>query len=63
MFMCSFSIVFGLLYPAYNSYKAIKTRSVKLYVKWMVYWIVFALFYNVETITDLLISWYELTSV
>ena len=52
-----YRLVFGLLYPAYCSYKAIKKRSASLYLKWMMYWIVFALFYNVETITDIFISW------
>ncbi|XP_067951295.1 receptor expression-enhancing protein 1-like isoform X2 [Watersipora subatra] len=53
-------IVFGLLYPAYRSYKAIKSRSAPLYVKWMMYWIVFAIFYNVETFSDLLLSWFPM---
>ncbi|KAF1658717.1 Receptor expression-enhancing protein 4, partial [Aptenodytes patagonicus] len=28
-------------------------------VRWMMYWIVFALFMATETITDLLISWFS----
>lgn len=31
--------------------------SVCLQVKWMMYWIVFALFSAVETFTDVLLSW------
>lgn len=50
-------LVFGLLYPAYASYKAVKTKNIKEYVKWMMYWIVFALFTAVETFSDVLISW------
>lgn len=50
-------LVFGLLYPAYASFKAIRTKNVKEYVKWMMYWIVFALFSAVETFTDVLLSW------
>lgn len=50
-------LVFGTLYPAYASYKAVKTKNVKEYVKWMMYWIVFALFTCVETLGDLFISW------
>ncbi|ELU09427.1 hypothetical protein CAPTEDRAFT_156801 [Capitella teleta] len=50
-------LVFGTLYPAYASYKAVKTKNVKEYVKWMMYWIVFALFTCVETVGDLFISW------
>ncbi|XP_078522496.1 receptor expression-enhancing protein 4 isoform X1 [Lissotriton helveticus] len=51
-------LVFGLLYPAYTSYKAVKTKNVRDYVRWMMYWIVFALFMAVETFTDQLIAWF-----
>ncbi|KAM3866892.1 receptor expression-enhancing protein 2 isoform 2-T2 [Diretmus argenteus] len=51
-------LAFGTLYPAYSSYKAVKTKNVKEYVKWMMYWIVFALFTTVETVTDLVLSWF-----
>ncbi|KAG9267615.1 receptor expression-enhancing protein 3 isoform X1 [Astyanax mexicanus] len=53
-------LVFGTLYPAYNSYKAVKTKNVKEYVRWMMYWIVFALYTVVETITDLTVAWFPL---
>lgn len=53
-------LVFGTLYPAYNSYKAVKTKNVKEYVRWMMYWIVFALYTVVETITDLSLAWFPL---
>ncbi|XP_043109861.1 receptor expression-enhancing protein 3 [Puntigrus tetrazona] len=53
-------LVFGNLYPAYYSYKAVKTKNVKEYVRWMMYWIVFALFSVVETVTDLTIAWFPL---
>ncbi|CAB1337088.1 unnamed protein product [Coregonus sp. 'balchen'] len=49
-------LAFGTLYPAYSSYKAVKTKNVKEYVKWMMYWIVFALFTTAETLTDLFMS-------
>ncbi|XP_040928550.1 receptor expression-enhancing protein 2 isoform X2 [Betta splendens] len=51
-------LAFGTLYPAYSSYKAVKTKNVKEYVKWMMYWIVFALFTTAEMVTDLLLSWF-----
>ncbi|CAH1134574.1 unnamed protein product [Ceutorhynchus assimilis] len=51
-------LVFGTLYPAYSSYKAVKTKNVREYVKWMMYWIVFALFTCTETITDIFLSWF-----
>nr|XP_018903098.1 PREDICTED: receptor expression-enhancing protein 2 isoform X2 [Bemisia tabaci] len=51
-------LVFGTLYPAYASYKAVKSKNVKEYVKWMMYWIVFALFTCAETLTDLFFSFW-----
>jgi len=53
-----FRLVFGTLFPAYYSYKAVKTKNVKEYVKWMMYWIVFAFFTCFETITDLFLSFW-----
>ncbi|KAM4542420.1 receptor expression-enhancing protein 1 isoform 2-T2 [Odontesthes bonariensis] len=50
-------LVFGTLYPAYSSYKAVKSKDVKEYVKWMMYWIIFALFTAVEVFTDLFLCW------
>lgn len=52
------SLGLGTLYPAYASYKAVRTKNVKEYVKWMMYWIVFALFTSVETISDVFLSWF-----
>ena len=49
--------VFGLLFPAYSSYKAIKAASFQEYVRWIMYWIVFSLFTVVEMFTDILFSW------
>ncbi|CAD5113142.1 DgyrCDS2332 [Dimorphilus gyrociliatus] len=60
-------LVFGTLYPAYASYKAIKTRNTKEYLKWMMYWVIFALFTCAETVADLFVCWlpfyYELKIV
>lgn len=53
-----FRLLFGTLYPAYSSYKAVKTKNVKEYVKWMMYWIVFALFTCAETFTDVFLSFW-----
>ncbi|XP_019895723.1 receptor expression-enhancing protein 2 isoform X4 [Musca domestica] len=49
---------FGTLYPAYASYKAVRTKNVKEYVKWMMYWIVYAFFTCTETFTDIFLSWF-----
>ncbi|XP_030046911.1 receptor expression-enhancing protein 1 isoform X3 [Microcaecilia unicolor] len=51
-------LIFGTLYPAYYSYKAVKSKDIKEYVKWMMYWIIFALFTTVETVTDIFLSWF-----
>ncbi|NXB82813.1 REEP4 protein, partial [Donacobius atricapilla] len=53
-----YRLLFGMLYPAYASYKAVKMKNIREYVRWMMYWIVFALFMATETFTDLLISWF-----
>ncbi|NXS66993.1 REEP3 protein, partial [Pandion haliaetus] len=60
VFLFSNRLVFGMLYPAYYSYKAVKTKNVKEYVRWMMYWIVFALYTVTETVTDLTVSWFPL---
>jgi hypothetical protein len=51
-------LVLGTLYPAYRSYKAIKTKNPREYVKWMMYWTVFALFTTLETFLDIFFSWF-----
>jgi len=47
----------GLLYPAYNSYKAVKAASLREYVRWIMYWVVFAIYLTAETFTDIFVSW------
>jgi len=46
----------GLLYPAYCSYKTVKSKNVKEYVHWMMYWIVFSIFSFFEVFVDMLIG-------
>jgi len=48
----------GLLYPAYSSYKAVKAAKLRNYVRWIMYWIVFALYTAVETFTDIFLYWF-----
>ncbi|KAJ6647356.1 Receptor expression-enhancing protein 4 [Pseudolycoriella hygida] len=60
LFYPGYRLLFGTLYPAYASYKAVRTKNVKEYVKWMMYWIVFALFSCTETFTDIFLSWFPL---
>ncbi|GFU49704.1 receptor expression-enhancing protein 4 [Nephila pilipes] len=49
---------FGILYPAYASYKTVKTKNVRDYVKWMMYWIVFALYTSIEIFTDMFLAFW-----
>ncbi|XP_026540576.1 receptor expression-enhancing protein 4 [Notechis scutatus] len=53
-----YRLLLGTLYPAYASYKAVRNKDVREYVRWMMYWIVFALFMATETVTDTFISWF-----
>lgn len=48
----------GTLYPAYRSYKTVKTKNVREYVKWMMYWIVFAVFLCTEALLDFFVSFW-----
>jgi len=50
-------LTFNTLYPAYSSFKAVKSKNVKEYVKWMMYWIVFAFFSALETLMDPFVFW------
>jgi len=57
----SVKLVFGTLYPAYCSFKAVKNKNVKEYVQWMTYWIVLSLMTVAEQITDLFLGfWFPL---
>jgi receptor expression-enhancing protein 1/2/3/4 len=44
------------MYPAYCSFKAVKTKDVREYVNWMMYWIAFAVFSVVEVFADTFIG-------
>lgn len=50
------TIFYAMLYPAYCSYKAVKTKDVKEYVHWMMYWIVFSIFSVLEVFADTFIG-------
>jgi len=51
-------LVCGILYPAYKSFKAVRLKDAKEYMKWMMYWIAFALFCIAETFADVFISFW-----
>lgn len=53
-----FILTFGTIYPGYRSYKAIRTKNVKEYVKWMMYWVVFAGFLFFEALADTFVSFW-----
>jgi hypothetical protein len=53
-----FKIIFTVIYPAYRSFKAVRNKNLKEYLKWIVYWIVYASFTCVELITDALLNWF-----
>uniref|UniRef100_A0A1X7UU63 Receptor expression-enhancing protein n=1 Tax=Amphimedon queenslandica TaxID=400682 RepID=A0A1X7UU63_AMPQE len=51
------SVIVGVLYPAYCSFKAVKYKDHREYTTWMMYWIVFAIFLTAETFSDVFLSW------
>merc|ERR1712029_387635 len=58
LFGWSLRLVLGTLYPAYASFKAVRTKNVREYVKWMMYWIVFAIFSSLETFADIFVAFW-----
>lgn len=51
-------LVFGVLYPAYSSYKALKTKNTRELVRMTMYWIIYAFFTTFECVGDIFISWF-----
>jgi len=49
--------VVGYAYPAYCSFKALRTVDEHDDHQWLMYWIVFGLFNVFEFFADILISW------
>jgi len=50
----------GFVYPAYASVKAIESVQTSDDTKWLMYWVVFAVFSVVEFFSDLLLNWFPL---
>lgn len=50
----------GTVYPGYMSYKAVTTKNVEEYMRWMKYWTVFSFYTAVEFVTDIFLSWIPL---
>nr|CAD7203734.1 unnamed protein product [Timema douglasi] len=53
-----FCNIFGFLYPAYASLKALETPNKEDDTKWLTYWVVFAFFSLVEYFSDIILSWF-----
>jgi len=54
------SNVFGTLYPAYMSYKAIASGNAAAHKQWLMFWIVNTAFTILELFGDALVSWLPL---
>jgi len=50
----------GFVYPAYASVKAIESTQTSDDTKWLMYWVVFALFSVIEFFSDMLLNWFPL---
>lgn len=48
----------GTLYPGYMSFKSVRAKIINDYVKWMMYWIVFAIFTAAESFMDIFLTWF-----
>lgn len=51
-------LILGTIYPAYASYKALRTKTVSNLYKWTMYWIVFAILSSLEGVTDILFGFW-----
>jgi len=51
-------LLLGTVYPAYESFKAVKSKNAKHYVRWMMYWIVYALTAAAESLLDPLLQFW-----
>jgi len=50
----------GFIYPAYASVKAIESVQTADDTKWLMYWVVFALFSVAEFFSDIFLNWFPL---
>mmetsp|Transcript_41759 Transcript_41759/g.104368 ORF Transcript_41759/g.104368 Transcript_41759/m.104368 type:complete len:129 (-) Transcript_41759:291-677(-) len=55
-------MLFGVLYPAVQSYNAIKNtaKDTEEHTQWLTYWVVFSIFSTVEFLLDVIIVWIPL---
>lgn len=50
--------VFGFVYPAYCSMKALESPKKEDDTKWLTYWVVFAVFTIIEYFSDSILCWF-----
>ncbi|XP_053973699.1 receptor expression-enhancing protein 5-like isoform X1 [Hylaeus anthracinus] len=50
--------IFGFVYPAYCSMKALESPKKEDDTKWLTYWVVFAVFTIVEFFSDYILCWF-----
>ncbi|XP_060831981.1 receptor expression-enhancing protein 5-like [Bombus pascuorum] len=50
--------IFGFIYPAYCSMKALESPKKEDDTKWLTYWVVFAIFTIVEFFADYILCWF-----
>ncbi|XP_043264014.1 receptor expression-enhancing protein 6-like [Colletes gigas] len=50
--------IFGFIYPAYSSMKALESPKKEDDTKWLTYWVVFAVFTIVEYFSDFILCWF-----
>jgi len=58
LLMVPLRLALGTLYPAYASYKAIRTKNTREYAKWMMYWVTFAALSSVEAFADVFLGFW-----
>eukprot|EP00960_Hanusia_phi_P029232 747852-Hanusia_phi.AAC.2 len=51
------AMILSVLYPAFESYKAIKTPSKEDDTQWLSYWVIFGIFTMGEFFLDIVICW------
>lgn len=51
------SVLFGFLYPLYQSYKALETPGPEDDEQWLTYWTIFSLLVSFEHIFEVFVSW------
>lgn len=47
----------GAVFPAYKSFKALRTNDEEETQKWLKYWVIYALFIVAQFVTDLVLTW------